>query len=74
MNRIVLGLVAAMSVAAITMSSHAAYADIARGMQAQRAPSAEILKVHATVNATMEAALDQPAVPAFIVVPAPSRR
>jgi hypothetical protein len=74
MQRIFLGLVATMSVAAITMSSHAAYAGIAREMQAQRAPSAEILKVHAAVHATMEAALDQPTVPAFFLVPAPSRR
>ena len=74
MQRIFLGLVAAMSVAAITMSSHAAYADIAREMQAQRAPSAEILKVHATVHATMEAALAHPSVPPFILAPAPSKR
>lgn len=74
MQRFLLGLVAAMSVAAITMSSHAAYADIAREMQAQRAPSAEILKMHATVHATMEAALDQPTVPLFIVAPARSTR
>jgi len=58
-------LLATMSVVAITMSAHAAYADVARQMQAQQAPSAEILKVHATVHATMEAALDQPTVPAF---------
>jgi len=67
MQKILLGVVAAMSLAAITMSSHAAYADIAHEMQVQRTPSAEILKVHATVHATMEAALDQPTVPAFIV-------
>ena len=60
-------LLAAISLAAITMSSHAAYADIAHQMQVQRTPSAEILKVHATVHATMEAALDQPTVPPFIV-------
>lgn len=74
MQRIFLGLVATMSVAAITMSSHAAYADIAREIQAQRTPSAEILKVHATVHATMEAALDQPSVPAFVLAPAWSKR
>jgi hypothetical protein len=74
MQRLLLGLVATMSVAAITMSSHAAYADIVREMQAQRAPSAEILKAHATVHATMEAALDQPTVPVFIVASARSTR
>jgi len=74
MQRIFLGVVATMTVAAITMSSHAAYADIAHQMQVQRATSAEILKVHATVHATMEAALDQPTVPAFILAPAWSKR
>jgi len=71
MQRILHGVVAAMSLAAITMSSHAAYADIAHEIHVQRTPSVEILKVHATVHATMEAALDQPTVPVFIV---PARR
>ncbi|HET9993202.1 MAG TPA: hypothetical protein VFQ65_31920 [Kofleriaceae bacterium] len=57
-----------MSVTAIMMSSHATYAGTAREMQAQRASSAEILKVHASVHAMMEAALDQPTVPGFVLV------
>jgi hypothetical protein len=67
MRKLVPVVLAAVSVTAIMMSSHAVYAGTAREMQARRASSAEILKVHASVHAMMEAALDQPDVPTFVV-------
>ena len=51
------------------MSAHASYAATAHEIQTQRAASAEILKVHASVHAMIEQALDQPAVPAFFLAP-----
>ena len=54
---------------AIIVSSGAAYAQVAHLMQVQRNQSVEILKVHATVHATMEASIDQPSVPPYVFVP-----
>ena len=67
-------LAATMTVTAIILSSGAAYAQLAHQMQVQRNQSVESLKVHATVHATMEAALDQPNVPPFVFVPPSVRR
>jgi hypothetical protein len=66
-------LLAAMTVTAIIMSAHAGYAQVAREIQAQRNDSVEVLKVHATVHASMEAALDRPDMPEFFLAPIRSR-
>ena len=67
-------LAATMTVTAIILSSGAAYAQVAHQMQVQQNQSVEILKVHATVHATMEASIDQPNVPPFVFVPPIVRR
>ena len=58
-----------LTVTAIILSSGAAYAQVAHQMQVQRTESAELLKVHATVHATMEACDRSPSVPPFVFVP-----
>ena len=59
-------LVAALTVVAVTLSSGASYAAIAHQLQVQRTDSAEILKVHARTQATMDEALNQPDLPPFV--------
>jgi hypothetical protein len=63
-----------LTVTAIILSSGAAYAQLAHQMHVNRTDSAEILKVHATVQATMQIAMDQPSVPPFVFVPPITRR
>ena len=58
-----------LTVTAIILSSGAAYAQLAHQMNVQRTESAEVYKVHATIHAMMEAAMDQPIVPPFVFVP-----
>lgn len=57
---------AALTVAAIALSPQAAYAQMVRFGQIDHTPSAEILKLHASTQATMEEALTQPDLPPFV--------
>lgn len=57
-----------MTVTAIILSSGAAYAQLAHQMRVQQNDSAEVLKLHANVQATMTASLE-PSVPPFVFVP-----
>jgi hypothetical protein len=74
MQKLLPALAAAMTVTAIILSSGAAYAQLAHQMRAQQNESAEVLKVHATTQISMQATLDQPSVPAFYLEPPLSRR
>ncbi len=66
---------AAMTVAAIALSPQAAYAQMARFGQIDHTPSAEILKLHASNQATMDEALTRPDLPPFVTFElAPKRR
>jgi hypothetical protein len=58
---------AALTVAAITLSPAASYAQMVRFGQIEKTPSAEILKLHASNQATMEEALTHPDLPPFAV-------
>ena len=58
---------AALVVAAITVSPQAGYAQMVRFGHIERTPSAELLKLHASNEATMQEALNQPDLPAFAV-------
>jgi hypothetical protein len=64
--RIMPVLAAAMTVAAITMSAGSSYAAMARHLQVQQNESAEVLRLHANAQATMEQALTQPELPPFV--------
>ncbi len=57
---------AALTVVAITMSPAASYAQMVRFGQIERTPSAEVLKLHASNQATMQDALDHPDLPPFV--------
>ena len=48
------------------MSAGASYASVAQHLQVQRTESAEVLRLHANAQATMEAALTQPELPPFV--------
>lgn len=65
--RMIPAVLAALTVVAITMSPQASYAQMARLGQIEQNPSAEILKLHASNQATMEQALTQPDLPPFVV-------
>lgn len=58
---------AALTVAAITLSPQAGYSQMVRFGQINHTPSAELLKLHASNQATMEEALNQPDLPPFVV-------
>ena len=58
---------AALTVAAITMSPAAGYSQMVRFGQINHTPSAELLKLHASNQATMDQALTQPDLPPFVV-------
>jgi len=58
-----------MTVAAIAMSSGAAYAAQARAAHALQNTSAEVLKLHASTQVEMSAVTDAPSVPAFFLAP-----
>jgi hypothetical protein len=64
--RIMPVLAAAMTVAAITMSSGASYAAMARHLQVQQNDSADVLRLHANAQVLMEQALTQPEFPPFV--------
>jgi hypothetical protein len=57
---------AALTVVAITMSPQASYAQMVRFGQIERTPSAEVLKLHASNQATMDEALTHPDLPPFV--------
>ena len=56
---------AALTVAAITLSPQAGYAQMVHFGQINHTPSAELLKLHASNQATIEQALTQPDLPPF---------
>jgi hypothetical protein len=57
-----------LTVTAIILSSGAAYAQLAHQMSVAHNDSAEVLKFHASVQASMTAT-DQPIVPPFVFMP-----
>lgn len=59
----------AMTVTAVIMSASVQYDLIGQEMRVNQNNSAQVLKVHANVHATMSVAMDQPTVPAFVVPP-----
>jgi len=63
--RIFPGVMAALVVTAIALSPQAGYAQMVRFGQIDQTPSAELLKLHASNQATMEQALDHPDLPPF---------
>jgi hypothetical protein len=58
-----------LTVTAIILSSGAAYAQLAHQMSVARTDSAEVLKFHASVQASMHAVTDDPIVPPYVFVP-----
>jgi hypothetical protein len=67
-------LAATVTVTAIIMSSGAAYAQQAREMRVLHNPSAEILRIHATVQVEMQSVTDAPSVPPFFWAPSATKR
>lgn len=69
MRKLLPVLATTLTVTAIILSSGAAYAQLAHQMRVQHTESAEVFKIHATIHASMEAAMDRPIVPPFVFVP-----
>ncbi len=74
MRKLLPYLAASMTVTAIIISSGAAYAQQARELRALQNPSAEVLRIHASVQVEMSAVTDAPSVPAFFLAPSITKR
>ncbi len=73
MRKLMPVLFAAATVMAVISTAHAQYQVLARQGVVVRNPSAEILKVHASVQVEMRQALDEPTLPPLFMPFAPRR-
>ncbi len=73
MRKLFPALLAASFAFAVVATTQLTYAAAAADFQTQRTPSAEILRFHAVMQATMQRALDQPTLPAFVIPPPPPK-
>ncbi|MGE5186969.1 MAG: hypothetical protein ACM31C_33185 [Acidobacteriota bacterium] len=69
MRKLLPALFAAATVMAVVSTAHAQYQVLARQALVLRNQSAEILRVHASVNVEMRQALDETTLPPVIVLP-----
>ncbi len=74
MRKLLPFLAASMTVTAIILSSGAAFAQQARELRVLQNPSAEILRVHASVQVEMQSVTDAPSVPPFFWAPSYTKR